>query len=170
MKNTSTGNFFYSYARETGRILRETLCEHSKKLQTTLYLEIKRKLQSVRRDDPEVRLEIPIEEDVFDNLLGKLGNIVTRRGKTVHQIRDNSILTELLGKRWAVRTKNEMGDFEAVQNGTLEYWLHRRLPLNDFVPVSGKFFPSKLEQDPLLVLTFVRDTGNLRQYKEFFQL
>ena len=95
---------------------------------------------------------------------------MTRRGKTVHKIRDNSILSELLGKRWAVRTKNEMGDFEAVRNGTLEYRLHRRPPVNDFDPIGGKFFPSKLEQNPLLVLTFVWDTGNLRQYKELFQL
>ena len=78
LKDTSTGNFPAVMLEKLENSSEETLGERSRKLQTTLYLEIKRKLQSVRRDDPEVRLEIPIEEDVFDNLLGKLGNIVTR--------------------------------------------------------------------------------------------
>ena len=99
LEDTSTRNFPVVMLKKLEKSSEETLSECSRKLHTTLYLEIKRKLQSVGRDDPEVRLEIPIEEDVFDNLLGKLGNIVTRRGKTVHQTTDNSILSELLGKR-----------------------------------------------------------------------
>ena len=151
LKETSAGNFPVVMLEKLETSSEETLGERSRKLQTTLYLKIKRKLKSVRRDDPEVRLEIPFpsklsntcssitEEHVFDNLLGKLGNIVTRRGKIVHQIRDNSILSELLGKCWALRTKNGMGDIKAVRNGTLEYQLHRKPPLNNFAPIGGKF-------------------------------
>ena len=146
----------------------DTLGERSRVLQTTLYLEIKRKLLSVRRDDPEVRFELPIDEDVFHHVLGKLGKTVYKRGKTVYQVEDNSEMDTVLGTRWAVRVKNKMGDFESVKHGTVEYWLHQRPPLNDFVPIGGKFFPYKLEQGPVLVFTFVRDTGNLRQYKEQF--
>ena len=75
----------------------DTLGERSRVLQTTLYLEIKRKLLSVRRDDPEVRFELPIDEDVFHHLLGKLGKTVYKRGKTVYQVEDNSEMDTVLG-------------------------------------------------------------------------
>jgi len=36
-----------------------------------LYREIKRSLYSGRRDDPDVRIEVPVDEDVFNEGLGK---------------------------------------------------------------------------------------------------
>ena len=84
--------------------------ERSRLLQTTLYLEIKRKLLSVQRDDPEVRFELPIDEDVFHHVLGKLGKTVYKREKTVHQVEDDSELDA---------ARNPMGCKSKKQTGRL---------------------------------------------------
>ena len=63
-----------------------------------------------------------------------------------------------------------MGDFEQVKNGSVEFWLNERPPLNDFAPAGRKLVPCELEQGPVLVFTFVQDTGNLRQYLERFPM
>ena len=148
----------------------ETLGERTRILLSTLRLEIKRRLLSTRRDDPDVRLELPIDEAVFCEAFGRLRTLLRLRGRTIHKIRQNSELDKTLGTRWQVRMKNEMGDFEQVKNGSVEFWLNERPPLNDFAPARGKLFPCKLEQGPVLVFTFVRDTGNLRKYLERFPM
>ena len=50
----------------------ETLGERTRILLSTLHLEIKRRLLSTRTDDPDVRLELPIDEDVFCEAFGSM--------------------------------------------------------------------------------------------------
>ena len=54
-----------------------------------LYLAIKRKLYSGRKDDPITRVEIRIDQDVFDEGLAKAGKPGKERGKTVYRIDSN---------------------------------------------------------------------------------
>jgi len=54
-----------------------------------LYREIKRKLYSGRKDDPATRIEIRIDQDVFDGGLASTGKSRKERGKTVYRINSN---------------------------------------------------------------------------------
>ena len=93
----------------------ESFGERSRKLQSTLSLEIKRRLLSVRRDDPDVRLELPIDEDIFYKVFGSLGRLSKSRGRTVHRIIENSQLDSILETLWSVRIKNEMGTLKQLE-------------------------------------------------------
>ena len=85
------------------------------------YREIKRKLWSGRRDDPEVRIEVYVDFDAFNRGLGQVVKGIQNRGKEVYAITDSHDLDELLGLKWNERIFNENGDFAYVMNGTVRY-------------------------------------------------
>ena len=60
-----------------------------------LYLAIKRELYSGRKDDPISRVEIRIDQDVFDEGLAKAGKPGLERGKTVYRIDSNVDFNQL---------------------------------------------------------------------------
>lgn len=64
-----------------------------------LYRAVKRKLWSGRRDDPEIRIEITVDQDVFSTGLGQLINSVVQRGREVYAIKDNRILDDSVNKK-----------------------------------------------------------------------
>jgi len=68
--------------------------------QVELYREIKRKLYSGRKDDPATRMEIRIDQDVFDGGLASARKSRKERGKTVHRINSNQALDHFLGVKW----------------------------------------------------------------------
>ena len=129
-----------------------------------VYQEIKRKLWSGRRDDPDIRIEINVDYDVFDRGLGQVVKGIQKRGKKVHTIKDNVDLDHLLGSKWNERIFNENGDFAYVVNGTVTYWLTKRKAIVEYKLIGGKFVRSEIEGVHALVLTFVRGDGNKRQY------
>ena len=53
-----------------------------------VYREIKRKLWSGRRDDPEVRIEVYVDFDAFNRGLGQVVKGIQNRGKEVYVITD----------------------------------------------------------------------------------
>ena len=53
-----------------------------------LYRAIKRKMWSSRREDPEVRIELPIEPDVFSCDLGRATKSNFQRGKKVYHVQN----------------------------------------------------------------------------------
>ena len=57
-----------------------------------LYNAIKRKLYSSQKDDPATRVEIRIDQDVFDEGLALAGEPRKERGKTVYRIDSNEDL------------------------------------------------------------------------------
>ena len=57
-----------------------------------LYLAIKRKLYSDRKDDAATRVEIRIDQDAFDERLALAGKPRQERGKTVYRIDSNEDL------------------------------------------------------------------------------
>ena len=62
-----------------------------------LYLTIKRKLYSGWKDDPATRVEIRIDQDVFDEGLAKAGKPGKERGKTVYRVDSNEDLNHFGG-------------------------------------------------------------------------
>ena len=129
-----------------------------------VYHEIKRKLWSGRRDDPDIRIEINVDADVFDGGLGQIVRGIQIRGRKVYSINDNSNLDHLLGLKWNERVFNENGDFAYVVKGTVKYWLTKKNPIIEFKYMGGKFVRSEIEGLHILVFTFVRGDGNRRQY------
>lgn len=129
-----------------------------------LYREIKRKLYSGRKDDPSTRVEVRIDQDVFNGGLALVGKAKTERGKVVHSIDSNQTLNHLLGLKWDERIFNENGDFAFVIEGTVRFWLARRNPIQEFKVIGGKYIKCEIEDNFYLVFTFVRGDGNRHNY------
>ena len=145
-----------------------TLAERCKKFCASLCLHIKRQLGSGRRNDPEGRIEMIIDPDVYENFFSTIGTPDDGTRLSKRKCFQNEELDSLLGRRWNVRVKNHFGDFGYVVDGTVCFWIHRRPPLDDFIPVGDRFLPYKYEQELLFVFSFVRGTGNAAKYKELF--
>ena len=93
-----------------------------------IYREIKRKLFSGRKDDPEIRIEIPIDVDVFNESLGSCTLFTRQRGKEIYTIDNNDILDVFFGLNWNERIISEQGDFAYVVPKTIRFWLTKRRP------------------------------------------
>ena len=130
-----------------------------------VYREIKRKLYSGRREDPEVRLEIPVDEDVFSESIGRVTSRSFRRNKLIYQVHSNGILDSYIGVKWNERIMNENGDFAFVVPGTLRFWLAKRSPIVEYKLIGDKYVRSEIEDGYQVVFTFVRRDGNKHQYQ-----
>ena len=75
----------------------ESMNDRSEILRSTLYGEIKKKLHS-SKDDPQVRIEIDVEEDVYSNVLGSLSTkAVKERVRLVQYVGSNRVFDKVLG-------------------------------------------------------------------------
>ena len=83
-----------------------------------MYREIKRKLYSGRKENPEVRIELFLEEDVFQEGMAVAGSKHMERNREVYRLRSNRDLDSCLGVKWDERIMNENGDFAFVITGT----------------------------------------------------
>ena len=133
-------------------------------------LQVKRELWSSRRNAPEVRFEISTDNDVYEKAFRIVGISYSFRKITARLLCKNEEMDHLLGHKWNVRVKNKFGDYEFVVEGTFCFWMKLRPPLDDFVQVGDKFLPYKFQQEPLLIVCFVREIGNSRKYREVFRI
>ena len=123
---------------------------------------------ATRKADPEVRIELPTQSDAYENVFGKVGTGTrSKRGRLMKEVR-NAEMKSILGAKWNVRVKNVNGDFYFVTEGTVKLWITDRTPIKDFICIGGTFFQYLYEQDPLLVLIFVRGRGNKAKYLSMF--
>ena len=132
--------------------------------QDRLYREVKRKLYSGRKDDPEIRIEIPVEVDVFEMSIANAARARQERNKQVYRITVNSHLDNYLGIKWDERILNENGDYAYVVEGTLRFWLMEKNNIIEYKLIGGKYVRSEIEDGHQLVFRFVRGDGNRRQY------
>ena len=123
-------------------------------------------MSSSRREDPEVRIELPIGPDVFSCDLGRATKSNFQRGKKVYHVQNNRLLDDILGSKWDERIFNSYGDFAFVENGTARYWITKKTPVKEHKYVGGKLVKSEIEDTSILVFTFVRGDGNRRSYME----
>lgn len=131
----------------------------------SLYRDVKRKLYSIRRDNPDIRIDIPTDKDVFEGGLKKVKATASfKRGKTVYVVSWNRDLDPVLGVKWDERILNENGDFAFVVNGTVCFWCIERQGIKEFKLIGGRYVESFIEEADNLIFTFVRGDGNRHTY------
>ena len=86
-----------------------------------LFRGIKRNLNSKRKDDPNVRIEIDVTEDVFNHVFGAIPHAVEERGRLVCSVSSNRMLDTTVGPKWDERIINIRGDFCFVVEGTVKF-------------------------------------------------
>ena len=119
--------------------------------------EVRRKLYSGRKYDPEIRIEIPVEEDVFEVSIAARAR--RKRNKQVYRICNHDIDT-FLGVKWDGWILNANGDYAYVTEGTVRFCFTERNPIIEYKLIGGKYVRSEIEDGHQLVFTFVRGDGN----------
>lgn len=128
----------------------------------TLYTELRNKIKSAlnsgRKESPVVRIDMPFDKLQFDGGLKQYGTFVrTFRGIDRYNISHYHDLNVLLGKNWHFRGLNSQGDFCYVIKGTVEFYLHKRHPLQEYFP--GEEGAQTLDLGYMLTFIFVRGDG-----------
>ena len=113
---------------------------------------MKCKLYSGRKDNAEIRIEIPVEEDVFEVSIATAAR--ARREKQVYRI-CNHDLDSFLGVKWDERILNVNGDYAFVTEGTVRFWITERNPVIGYKLIGGKYVRSEIEDDHQLFFIFV---------------
>ena len=131
----------------------------------TVVTSIKQKLYSHRLNDPDSRVEVECDEDVF-SLFSLLCNKKIERGRTFYHPKQLSDLNQLLKINWHQRIFNENGDYAFIIPDTLRISLNRRIPIKEFSYHGGKYIEVATERRSIMVFTFVRGDGNKAQYEE----
>ena len=130
-----------------------------------LYRAIKRKLYSGRKEDPDTKIELPAEEDVFMAGLGlSAAEKNIERRKQIYRLHSNRELDTCLGVKWDERIMNENGDFAYVIAGTVRFWLMMKAPIIEYKLIGGRYIRSEIEESCQLVFMFVRGDGNKHEY------
>lgn len=161
------GEYFPFIRHEKPRVLTPTsLDDRADHFVDVLYRAIKRSLKSGRKDDPEVRLDVDVSEDVFTRVLGSVTAGVAERGKLVYNISSNRMLDGIFGQKWDERIVNIRGDYCFVLEGTVTFWLGRKSSILEYKIIGGKYVKTEIEDCSQLVFTFVKNIGNSIQYKE----
>ena len=93
-----------------------------------------------------------------------IGVVKKSRERNVHCVNENHQLCNILGKKWYERIPNMNGDFCYVVSGTVQFWLHEKNPVTEFVYIGNKLFESHIQNDLELIFTFVRGDGVKAQY------
>lgn len=127
---------------------------------------IKASLKSSRKDSPVVTIDIPFDPLAFNGSIRLCGTFVwTFRGTDRYTIKTYRDLDGYLGSSWYIRVLNPNGDFSYIVRETVEFYLYKRKPIQDFTLSSdGSFVPTLIEQNCALVFSFVIEDGVRRQY------
>ena len=66
-----------------------------------------------RKDDTEVRIEIAVDEDDFNQGIGSVAaaSVTYQRNKAIYQVQNHEVLDRYVGLKWYERIINENGDF-----------------------------------------------------------
>ena len=144
----------------------ESLQDRREMFHGQLYRAIKRRLCPGRREDPETRIELAVERDVFSTGLAKITKSTLERGKEIYVVKNNRILDSILGAKWDEGIFNSNGDFAYVEDDTVRYWLTKKASIDEYKFIGGQLVKSEIEDNYNLVFSFVRGDGNKRQYMQ----
>ena len=127
---------------------------------------VKHQLFATKKESPEIRIEEVIERDIYDAYLTQVGDFKWVKGKKVHCVEkaEDEHFCGLLGLKWNERILNRNGDFSYVVRGTIQFWLHQKSPIKEFFSVGKQFVENEIENDLVLVFTFVRGDGVNSEY------
>ena len=126
--------------------------------------EIKKKLWSGRREDPDINIDLNVDQDVFMEGLGNVLPGVLQRGKMVYQLESNRVLDSYLGLKWDERILNVAEDFAYVIPGTIKYWLGQRSPIIEYKLIGEQYARTQVENSYFITFQFVRGDGNRNNY------
>ena len=156
---------YFPFIRQEKRNLptKQSLEDRVEIFHQSLSIEIKKKLWSWRREDPEVAIDIDVDKDAFEAGLGKAGPSKQYRGKQIYTLRSNKSLNDVLGQKWDERIQNTSGDFAYVVEGTVRYWLGKRSPVIEYKYIGNKLIKNEIENSSF---QFVRGDGNRYNYNE----
>ena len=114
-----------------------------------------------------MRIEQEIEEDAFEHNFKHVGAIKYHKGRKIHCLNSpvDPELNHLFGVKWSERNLNINGDFSYLAKGTIQFWTHKKGPIKEFVEIGGHLFEKQIENDLVLVFTFVRGDGVKNLYK-----
>ena len=140
---------------------------------TELARAIKRKLLPSCSGDPDVRIQVSIDQSSF-RALQELGTPQVQRGANSQQytIGDYKSLDEVLGKNWHFRVVNKAGDFSYAILQTISFQLSRGRPILEYEVEKKQdgtlqLTPAYIEQSRILVFKFVRGDGNKQKLTDF---
>lgn len=117
------------------------------------------------REDPEARIEIQVDDDVFNTSLGRITSKQYQRNKLIYEVLSDETLDFYIATKWNERIMNENSDFTYVVPGTLRFWLTKRNPIVKFKLIGHKYVTSEIEDGHQVIFTFVRGDGNRCGYK-----
>ena len=123
---------------------------------------IKYQLFPSKREDPNVKIEMEVDVDVFE-VLSKLG-LEKRNG--YFEVVANEKLDLVLGADWDYRIINKQLDFSYVIPQTVGLWMRKRKQFLEFKLIAGVPIQKNIEQDPVLVFSFVRGDGVKADYMD----
>lgn len=146
--------------------LKSALEYHPFSLYNELKYLVKMGLDSKRRKEPEVRIEMPFDEVLFNGGL-KASGVFQRcsHGHEVYTINNFESLSPFLGGDWWYKCLNKHLNFCYVNKDTVRYYLHARLPVTEYNPSNQKV-EETVSGNYALVFWFVRMDGVARQWAE----
>ena len=110
------------------------------------------------RRDIDVRIEMGFDAMLYQGGLKSLGYLKKRdRGHEVYGIKAYKDLVPLFGENWHIRIKNKQLDFCYAKLETVEFYLQRRAPVEEFT-LSGDAITST-HGGHVLTFKFVRMDG-----------
>ena len=143
-------------------------------LHRDLATKIKAALNSVRKDSPIVKIDMPFDRIEFNDGL-RLCGVCKRlvRGIQHYKIVGYQDLDGLLGRNWHYRGLNSNGDFCFAIKDTVEFYLYHRRLMKEYMPsiVGSSIVQKYRDLGDILVFTFVKGNGTPERFgvdKEIF--
>ena len=129
-------------------------------------IEIKKKLQIHRLIDPDEKVLVSGEADLFEVFFSSCVKKASR-GRTFYYPKDLRDLDHLLGLNWDKRIVNKAGDFAYVVKDQLRITVTSRKPVKEYMYQGGAYVEVANEQHQALAFNFTTSrVGNKRQYEE----
>ena len=98
-------------------------------------MKIKQSLSSTRKSSPEVRIVVPFDAITFNGGLRLLGTQSKKAQEVQHYIvKYYQDLNPLLGKNWHYSGLNVNADYGYVIQQTVDFYLCRCKPLEEYIP------------------------------------
>ena len=123
----------YEWRDEEERVVLEDPSPRPYSLYMELGDRIKQGLNSGRKVSPVVRVDMTFDKVQFDGVVSLFAHFVEHR----YRINHCQDLNSLLGRNWHFHGLNSNGDFSYVMLETVEFYLHKHQPLQEFFPTEG---------------------------------
>ena len=160
------GSEYFPFVRKENLFIpsEKSLADRTQSFHCQLFREIKKRLWSGRREDPEINIDLNVDQDVFMEGLGSALPAIIHRGKMVYRLQSNRMLDSHLGLKWDERILNPAGDFAYIIPGTIKYWLGQRSPITEYKIIGEQYVKSEIENSYFITFQFVRGDGNRNNY------